>query len=486
MKNNRKEFLKQIGLAGLGLTGASKLLDVNQSYKKDHFQQAPGQRFNMHGYAAPALETVRVGLIGIGSRGSGTVRRLAGIEGVEIKALCDTVSERVRATIDSISQFPQHSPHSYTDGPDAWKKLCERDDIDLIYIATPWHLHAQQALRAMEHDKHVYMEIPAAQTIEECWQVVETSERTRKHCALVSSSCHSGLNAVTLNMVRQGFFGELVHGEGNYVHDRISNRNRWVRDPDNAYWFGYRPWRLDENIGRNGNLYPQHGLTPLAQMMDINYGDQMDYLVSVSSDDFSMGPLMEELAAEDDYYKPYVGKNFRGNMNVTIIRTHKGRTIMLQHDISSPRPGSRFQLISGTQGISRHYPVPARIATSHDGWIPEEEFHSLEEKYTPEITKRFNELVNQAADADRENLRSYARVNEMDWRLIDCLRNGLPLEMDVYDAVLWSAITPLTEWSVANRSNSVKVPDFTNGAWMTNERGMDINLGKGGATTMLI
>lgn len=157
---------------------------------------------------------------------------------------------------------------------------------------------------------------------------------------------------------------------------------------------------------------------------------------------------------------------------------------MLQHDISSPRPGSRFQLISGTEGIARHYPEPARIATSHDGWFTEEEFNEVVEEYTPAITRKFNDKVRQAEGS--EDLRGYARVNEMDWRLIDCLRNGLPLEMDVYDAVLWSSITPLTEWSVANRSNSVQVPDFTSGAWRTNERGMDINLQKGGGTTRLL
>ncbi|MEX1137086.1 MAG: Gfo/Idh/MocA family oxidoreductase [Balneolales bacterium] len=482
MKNNRRKFLKQFGFAGLSLTGATKLISDN----KEPFQQTHRQRFNMHGYAAPALDTVRIGLIGIGARGSGTVRRLAGIEGVEIKALCDIVPARVSEAIESIQQFPQHNPDSYTHGQDAWKKLCERDDIDMIYIATPWRLHAPQAVFAMEHDKHVYMEIPAGCTIEENWQLVETSERTRKHCALMSGNCHSGLSAITLNMVRQGFFGDLIHGEGNYVHDRVSDRSRWVRDKSNNNWFGYRPWRVDENVGRHGNLYPQHGLGPLAQMMDLNYGDQMDYLVSVSSDDFTMGGLMEELAAEDDYYKPYVGQDFRGNMNVTVIRTKKGRTLMLQHDISSPRPGSRFQLISGTQGIFRHYPTPARMATSHDGWVSGEEYNALLEKYTPTMTKSFNELVRQAADEERDQLRSYARVNETDWRLIDCLRNGLPLEMDVYDAALWSSVTPLTEWSVANRSNSVSVPDFTSGAWETNERGMDIELLKGGGTTRLL
>jgi hypothetical protein len=405
------------------------------------------------------------------------VQRLASIEGVDIKALCDIVPERVSDTINSIKGL-SHTPNSYTKGEDAWKELLDREDIDLIYIGTPWKLHAPIAARAMEHDKHVYTEIPVGTTIEECWQVVETSEQTRKHCFMGCGSCHDGMSAVTLNMVRDGFFGELIHGEGNYIHDRVSDPDRWVRDKNG--WFGYRPWRLKENVDRNGNLYPQHGLGPVAQMMDLNYGDKMDYMASISSNDFTLGPKMKEVAAKDGYFEPYAGLNFRGNMNITIIRTHKGRTIMLQHDISSPRPGSRFQLISGTKGI--YDARPSKIATS-ENWIPEEEFNSLVEKYTPEITKSFNERVRQAGG--RRGERSYERVTASDWRLIDCLRNGLPLEMDVYDAALWSSITPLSEWSVARQGTAVKVPDFTSGAWKTNKRGMDISLQDGGTTKLV-
>lgn len=496
MATSRKDFLKKAGAAaGAGLTGmgaaaGAGLTGIGAAQRAlgsegetPPFKLEDPQDFNMHGYAAPALDVVRVGLIGMGSRGSGTARRLAGIEGVEIKAMCDIVPERVEQAKESISMFPQHEPDAYTDGQDAWREVCDRGDIDLIYIATPWKLHGEISINAMENDKHVYVEIPVAQSVEECWEVVKTSERTRKHCVLMSSTAHSGLNAVSLNMVRQGFFGDLIHGEGNYIHDRISDiETRWHRDEFG--WFGYRPWRLDENIGRNGNLYPQHGLAPLAQMMDINYGDQMDYLVSMSSNDFSMGPLMEKLAEEDDYYEPYVGRPFRGNMNTTIIRTFKGRTIMLQHDISSPRPGSRFQMINGTGGIIRLYPTPARIAVSHDGWLPEPEFSELVEQYTPEITRRFAELQEGAEDSS--GLRSYARVNPTDWRLIDCLRNGLPLDHDVYDAALYSCITPLSEWSVANGFQPVRIPDFTSGSWKTNEPGMDIELKRGGGDTALL
>ena len=473
MKNDRRNFLKLAGLAGAGM-----MVNTAESKNPNRFERTQVQKFNMHGYAAPKLGTVRIGLIGIGLRGSGTVQRMANIQGVEIKALCDVIPEKVAASIQSIKSLG-HKPDAYSGTEDAWKKVCDRNDIDLIYIATPWDLHAPIAIYAMKHDKHVYTELPVATTIDECWEVVETSEETRKHCFMGCGSCHDGMSATVLNLTRQGFFGDLIHGEGHYIHDRVSeNDQRWVRDKHNEY--GYRAWRLKENIDRNGNLYPQHGLGPLAQMMDLNYGDQMDYMVSISGNDFTMSPKMKELASKDDYFEPYVGINFRGNMNTSIIRTHKGRTIMLQHDISSPRPGERFKMISGTRGIYKA--GPSRIATGEE-WLPEEEFKALTAKHTPAISKLFKQKLEQSG-GQRGN-RSYERVTASDWRLIDCLRNGLPLEMDVYDGALWSCITPLSEWSVARQGTSVKVPDFTRGAWKTNKRGMDISLEKGGNTDLV-
>lgn len=334
----------------------------------------------------------------------------------------------------------------------------------------------------MEHGKHVYTEQTVGVTIEECWDVVNTSERTRKHCFMESGSAHDGIAAVVLNMAREGVFGDLIHGEGHYIHDRVSdNKVRWERDKNNNGWFGFRPWRLQENVNRNGNLYPSHGLGPVSQIMDLNYGDRMDYLVSISSDDFTLGNKMEEMSEIDSYYAPYKGLNFRGNLNTTIIRTKRGRTIMLQHDTSTPRPQHRFDLISGNKGIFRAQ--PERIAINSKRWLPEQEYNALVEKYTPEISKRFTEKQRQA-NQDHGS-RSYERVAASDWRFIDCLRNGLPIEVDVYDAALWSCITPLSEWSVAHEGTSVRVPDFTNGAWKTNKRGMDISLQQGGTTNLL-
>jgi len=477
MNLKRKEFVKLLGLGSSGM-----FFSKNRKEDQSHYKLTHEQKFNMHGYGAPKIDIVRIGLIGIGERGTGTVRRLAGIEGVDIKALCDLVPDRVINSIKTLNEeFPKYNPDSYTENNKSWKKVCERDDIDLIYTATPWKLHAEIAIYAMEHGKHVYTELPIALTVEDCWKVVETSERTKKHVFMESGSCHEGMAATILNMSRQGVFGEIVHGEGTYIHDRVSNdKVRWNRDPQNNNWFGYRPWRLQENVNRNGNLYPGHGLGPVSQIMDLNYGDAMDYMVSISSDDFTMAPKMEQISQQDHYFKPYVGLNFRGNMNTSIIRTKRGRTIMLQHDISSPRPNVRFNMISGTNGIFQSYPRPARFTHHHDGWMPSDEFEALLEKYEPTITKTFNQKKKATGHESKGG--SYYNVTSTDWRFIDCLRNGLPIEMDVYDAALWSVISPLSESSVAREGASVKVPDFTSGSWKTNERGMDISLKKGGNT----
>lgn len=474
MSNNRRDFLKKSGLAGLGLFGVAGI--IGSKKKDDPFiDKSRNERnsFNMHGYAAPAIDSVGVAIIGLGNRGTGTTRRLASIEGVEIKALCDLEPDRVTRAKEAI-QHTNHNPDEYSGGENEWKKVCERNDIDLVAIVTPWHLHTPMCVYAMENDKHAYTELVAAQTIDECWQLVETSERTRKHCVQMSSSCHSGRQAYLLNMVRNGVFGELIHAEGAYIHDLLRNYNF------NKEMY-HNMWRLKENTGRHGSLYPQHGFVPIAQMMDLNYGDTIESLVSVSSKDFMMGKTAKELAEEDDFWEPYVGKDYRGNMNITTMRTYKGSTVVIQHDVSSPRPRPHLPLISGTEGFYSD----GRFAIDHRGYKTEEEFQEMVETYTPEITKRFSEALSKAQNTERAG-HSYYNVTETDWRLIDCLRNGLPVEMDVYDAALSSAIVPLSEWSVANRFNSVRMPDFTSGAWKTNKRGMNVNLETGGGNTRII
>ena len=467
MKTSRRDFLKISSLTGIGFAGTSVLKNY-VAENENNFNRAGFQRFNMCGYAAPKIETVRIGFIGLGNRGPDAVERMTHIEGTDIKALCDIRPEKANAVKKKLDGSIHH-PDVYTGKADEWKKLCERPDIDLVYIATPWALHTPMAVYAMNHGKHVCVEVPSAKTVEECWQLVETSERTKKHCIILENCCYDFFELLTLNMARQGLFGEIVHGEGAYIHTLLEGN--FSKD---KY---YDMWRLTENF-RNGNLYPTHGLGPVAQVMNINRGDKMDYLVAVSSNDFQMGAMAKELAAKDDFYKPYANKKYRGNMNTTTIRTNKGRTIMLQHDVTSPVVYSRIHRISGTKGSCLKYPLPGKIAFGHEDWVNEEEYKSLESKYTAPIVSKVGEMARQVGGHGGMDFL-------MDWRTIDCLRNGLPVDMDVYDAALWSAIAPLSEKSVSNRSNSVNIPDFTSGSWKTNQP-VDISLQKGANTKAVI
>ncbi len=464
MKNNRRDFLKLTGMAALGgAIGCSRANDGRPHTLTRRHQQV----FNMANYAAEPLDVVRVGLIGVGSRGLGTIGRLSHIEGVEIKALCDLYPEKVNAGKELLNERNQY-PDTYSGGKEEWKRLCDRTDLDLVYICTPWDLHAPQSIYAMEHGKHAATEIPAALTLEECWQLVEASEKNRRHCIQLTNVCYGSFEMVTLNMAKKGFMGEMIHGDGAYIHQLLEQHfsDKYVHH-----------WRLRENATRNGNLYPHHGLGTISQMMDILHGDTMDFILSVSSSDFMMRDKAREMAKTDPFFEPFVDHEFRGNMNTSIIRTRKGRTIMLQHDVTSPRPYTRIHQVSGTRAIVRRYPEPM-IATSHSGWLPEEEFNKLVEEYTPEIEKRVGEMARQVG--------GHGGMDTMlNWRIIDGLRNGLPMDLTVYEAALWSAVGVLSQWSVAHHSIPVEVPDFTAGAWESNKPRMDLELNQGGNTRII-
>lgn len=483
MKSSRRDFLKHATVAGAGAIAGglipgcaprereSNLSSIIEAVRKSHTG-----KFNMSGYAAPPLPVVRVGFIGVGDRGSGAVERLSYIEGVEIRALGDLRPAAVAGSQDYLSRIGRPPAKEFSGDETIWKKLVEMPDLDLVYICTPWVWHTPMAVYAMENGKHVACEVPICRTIDEAWQLVETSERTRKHCMMLENCCYDFFELLTLNMARQGMFGEILHGEGAYIHNLMGfNFKKPVdeRQSDGAYT---GMWRLKENIERNGNLYPTHGLGPVCQIMNINRGDRMEYLTSMSTNDFTMGRHANELAAGDPFFAPYANKNYRGNMNTSLVRTSLGRTILIQHDVSSVRPYSRLHVISGTSGAASKYPGPERIAMGHN-WLSEEELRDVSEKFTPEIVKRVGEMAKKVGGHGGMDF-------IMDWRLIDCLRNGLPLDQDVYDGALWSSVAPLSEWSVANRSMSIDVPDFTCGNWKSNQP-HDINLQKGGNTQVI-
>ena len=311
MSSNRRSFIRNIAL------GTGAIATSVQSEAKEFTEPKGPKTFNMCGFAAPKLSTVRVGIIGLGQRGPDAVDRLSYIEGVEVKALCDKYADRVEKAQNILTKKGLPKAKAYS-GEEGWKALCESNDIDLVYVTTPWHLHTPISVYAMKNGKHAASEVPAAKTIDECWELVETSEKTHKHMMMLENCCYDFFELLTLNMARNGVFGELVHAEGAYIHDLTKD---YLFDKD-----GYADmWRLKENMTRNGDLYPTHGLGPIAQCMNINRGDKFDYLVSMSTNDFTMGKMANELAAKDDFFKPYANKNYRGNMNTSVIKTKIGR-----------------------------------------------------------------------------------------------------------------------------------------------------------------
>ena len=401
--------------------------------------------------SARPLESVRVGVIGLGARGSAHVELLLLLEGVELKALCDVYAPAAEENASKCSQSGRPRPTLYREGDHAYRAMLEREDLDAVVIATPWRWHTPMAIEAMAAGKHALIEVPAAVTLDECWELVETQERTGRHCMMLENVCYGREELMVLNMCRQGLFGELTHGEAAYIHD--------LREQMHDLERGTGSWRTPEQTTRNGNLYPTHGLGPVAQYMDINRGDRFDYLVSMSS-----RALGRALYAKE-HFPPDHPRNqvtyVCGDMNSSLIRTEKGRTILLQWDETTPRPYSRLNLIQGTRGIFAGY--PDRIAIEGRGET--HEWQDLEA-----YRREFEHPLWKEVGAAAERAGGHGGMDfVMLWRVVHCLREGLPLDQDVYDAASWSAISPLSERSVANRSLPVDVPDFTRGRYKTRE-----------------
>ena len=482
MSTNRRNFLKTAAFAGAGAITSGLANGCSSVQPESHLpeilasvKKVYSQRFNMCGYAAPPIPVVRTGIIGLGDRGSEAVKRLSFIEGVEITAICDIRRAALDGTQSFLKSAGRQPAREFTGDDLAWKKLAELPDLDFIYIVTPWQWHTPMAVFSMENGKHVCCEVPIAKTIDEAWQLVESSEKTKKHCMMLENCCYDFFELLTLNMARQGMFGDIIHGEGAYIHNLLEMNFRKPQDDKQADDAYTNMWRLRENAERNGNVYPTHGLGPVCQALNINRGDRMEHLSSVSTADFSMGPKEKELVASDPFYSDWKNSKFRGNLNTSIIRTALGKSIMVQHDTSSTQPYSRIHLVKGTKGMVVKYPLE-HIAIGEE-WANEAAMKEFYEKYTPEIVKRVGEMAKKVGGHGGMDF-------IMDWRTIDCLRNGLPLDQNVYDGALWSSVAPLSEWSVANGGQVIAVPDFTCGSWKTNKP-HDINLEAGGTTKVL-
>ncbi len=441
---NRRDFVKTMALTA-GALGYWSLGGCNSSPISSGHQ-------NMCGFAAPKLDRVRVGVVGLGMRGPGAVERMARMQDVDIVALCDIRPKGVKLSQDILKDHGREPAREFIDGPEDWRNLCQMD-LDLVYIATPWELHVTMATGAMKNGKHAAVEVPAATDLNGCWELVETSESTGKHCMMLENCCYDFFELQTLNMVRQGVFGELTHAEGAYIHSLVD-----YMQPKDGKEIYQGAWRIQHNLKRNGNLYPTHGLGPVAQCMDINRGNNFLYLTSMSSQQAAFTEHARQTGNLEFADLP----SYRGDMNTTLIKCAKGQTIMVQHDTSTPRAYSRIHLIQGSLGMARKWPRKGiTLHSKGHRWLDDEEMKEIEAEYQHPLTRTIGDIAKKVGGHGGMDF-------IMDYRLIYCLKNGLPLDQDVYDAAAWSSVVPLSCESVANKSSSVEVPDFTRGAWKTN------------------
>ncbi|HLG05034.1 MAG TPA: Gfo/Idh/MocA family oxidoreductase [Gemmatimonadales bacterium] len=394
---------------------------------------------------AVPIPSVRVGFVGLGGMGSVHLENLLTLEGVEIRALCDIVPEKVARWQGRIREAGRPEPAGYDRGPRDFERLCAELELDLVFNATPWEWHVPICLAAMRNGKHAASEVPLAGTVEDCWALVEAAEKSRKHCVMMENCCYDRLEMLALHLARRGLLGELIHGECGYNHDL--REVKFSREGEGL-------WRRAHATRRNGNLYPTHGLGPIAQAMDINRGNQFEYLVSMSGNSRGLQLWQQEHLDAGDSRR---GERFvLGDINVSLIRTMRGQTIFLSHDTNLPRPYSRKYVLQGTRGLVEGYPRRVYVeghSQSHR-WDPVDSWF---ERYDHPLWK--DQSV-QAASTGHGGMDWLE-----DWRLIACLREGLPTDQNVYDGAAWSVIGPLTEWSVANRGRPARVPDFTRGAW---------------------
>jgi len=392
-------------------------------------------RQSMLKFRCAPMERVRIGFIGVGARGQLAVNRMAHIEGAEVVALCDFIDDNLDASVAIVEKAGGAKPKTYL-GEAGWRAMCESDSVDLVYVSTDWLSHAEIAIYAMECDKHVALEVPAAMSVADCWRLVDTAERKQRHCIMLENCCYDEFELASFNMAKEGLLGDIIHAEASYIHDlreRISSNDQGHRR--------WKNWQVEYMATHIANFYPTHGLGPVALTLGLHRGDRMKSLVSMSSR--GVGKAEE----------------FRGTMNTSVITTEKGRTIMLQHCIALPRPYSRSFLLSGTKGYIQKYPVPyAAFAPNSREVLAGEECLVLAERYRHPFVEAYK--------AKGVELCGTRWIDyTMDSRLIYCLRNGLPLDMDVYDAVEWSSLVELTEMSALAGGAPVEIPDFTRGEW---------------------
>jgi predicted dehydrogenase len=450
-KSSRRDFLKMAAGTTTGLTAAA--MGFSGCNGNSLVMRRPAELIK----SAP-LEKIRVGFVGAGGRGSGLIENsLLKIDSFEIKAICDIVPEKVEKNQKAVVDAGYPKPMGYSRGETDFIRMCETEDLDLVVTATPWHWHTPVCVAAMKNGKHAASEVPAACTIDECWQLVETSEKYNRYCAILENCCYMRTEMMLLNMIRKGLFGEVVHCEGGYRHHRGHFDEK-----------ANLTWRAERYVTHDNNPYATHPIGPIAWWLDINRGDRFDYLVSMST---ASRAINWEAARRFGPDHPAAKRKYAlGDINCSMIKTAKGKTVTLYHDTQLPRPYSRINNISAEKGVFNDFCLDQIAGLPYEGlpgkihiqgrtakWEPIDNFVK---EFEHPVWQGITEGIKQGGHGGGDSLEFY--------RMAKCFREGKPLDIDVYDAATWSVISPLTEKSVARRSSPVDFPDFTRGKWKTN------------------
>ena len=415
----------------------------------------PAGQQTMVGYADDPIDTVRVAIVGLGDRGSWAVKRYTQVPWTRTVAVCDAEADRAEASAKWLVDHGYPAPAVYS-GPEAYKELCLRDDIDLVYVCTDWAHHVPVALCAMEHGKHVAVEVPSANSLKECWDLVNTSERTRRHCVILENCCYDFFEMMSLQLAQQGALGEVLHAEGSYHHNLDFY---W-----NQYW---EDWRLQFNATHRGDLYPTHGLGPVAQALDINRGDRFTSLVAMDTKSVNGKEILRTWrGVENPEFK-------NGDLVCTLLRTEKAKTVLIEHDVMTPRPYNRMYQLVGTKGYAAKYPVEQLTlgqdvldALGVDYSITDAHASLPADVIQQMYAKVQIPILNDELRAKAKEVGGHGGMDWiMDYRLAYCLHYGLPVDMDVYDLASWCCLSELGTISMEHGCRAVEVPDFTRGHW---------------------
>lgn len=445
---NDKINLDRRRLVGGALVAAAAGSLPEGALASPHGARAGAARRTVMGLVKPRMDKVRFGVIGAGERGGSLIKTLMPIDGAEVTAICDIYAPALDSAVGTVEKATGRRPATHTGSVEAYKGLIDRADVDAVIIATPWEWHVPMALYAMAAGKETFLEVPAAMSIDDCWALVEASEARQVNCMMMENCCYGRSELMVLNMVRAGLFGELTHGEASYIH----NLRYKLKD-----FVGEGKWRPEWYTKRRANSYPTHGLGPVAQYMNINRGDRFDYLVSMSSPARSWRTYAQREFPPGSYRNQQ--RFVMADMNSSIIQTALGRTILLQHDVSTPRAYSRHNLIQGDKGTFAGY--PDRVALDDGGiefeWITD--LGRFKGEYDSALWRQLEQQMRASPDAHG------GMDFVMLWRMVYCLRNGVQLDQNVYDAAAWSVAVDLSEQSVRDRSRPKDFPDFTRGQW---------------------